>query len=111
MFDGRTEGTIVSPRGPTNFGWDPIFQPVGRDITYAEMPKQDKNEISHRGRALGMLKVRHIRERERKRERLLPKSTGQRAGYPDGSCLVLFRFKQDDSVFSRHIRDFTRRFV
>ena len=47
----------MSPRGPTNFGWDPIFEPAGRDLTYAQMDKDDKNEISHRGRALGMLKV------------------------------------------------------
>ncbi|CAM9488575.1 unnamed protein product [Ectocarpus sp. 12 AP-2014] len=56
IFDGRTAGSIVPPRGPTNFGWDPIFQPEGRDVTYAEMAKEDKNAISHRGRALGMLK-------------------------------------------------------
>ncbi|CAN0450212.1 unnamed protein product, partial [Ectocarpus sp. 12 AP-2014] len=57
IFDGRTAGSIVPPRGPTNFGWDPIFQPEGRDVTYAEMAKEDKNAISHRGRALAMLKV------------------------------------------------------
>eukprot|EP00903_Cladosiphon_okamuranus_P012851 g12008.t2 len=56
IFDGRTAGSIVPARGPTNFGWDPVFQPEGRDVTYAEMPKEDKNAISHRGRALGMLK-------------------------------------------------------
>lgn len=44
-------------RGPTDFGWDPVFQPEGLDLTYAEMAKADKNVISHRGRALGMLKV------------------------------------------------------
>lgn len=57
IFDGRTAGSIVPPRGPTDFGWDPVFQPEGRDVTYAEMPKAEKNAISHRGRALGMLKV------------------------------------------------------
>ncbi|CAN0358453.1 unnamed protein product, partial [Laminaria digitata] len=56
IFDGRTHGSIVPPRGPTNFGWDPVFEPAGRDLTYAQMDKDDKNEISHRGRALGMLK-------------------------------------------------------
>ena len=59
IFDGRTHGSIVPPRGPTNFGWDPVFEPASRDLTYAQMDKDDKNEISHRGRSLGMLKVRY----------------------------------------------------
>lgn len=59
IFDGRTHGSIVPPRGPTNFGWDPVFEPASRDLTYAQMDKDDKNEISHRGRSLGMLKVTH----------------------------------------------------
>ncbi|CEL04334.1 inosine triphosphate pyrophosphatase-like protein [Aspergillus pseudodeflectus] len=53
IFQGRTEGTIVRPRGPTNFGWDPIFEYKGK--TYAEMTKEDKNKISHRSRALTKL--------------------------------------------------------
>lgn len=56
LFEGRTEGEIVAARGPTDFGWDPIFQPVeGGGLTYAEMAKQDKNKISHRSRALHLL--------------------------------------------------------
>jgi inosine triphosphate pyrophosphatase len=55
VFTGRTYGTIVSPpRGPLQFGWDPIFQPVdeiGQNLTYAEMDKKMKNQISHRSRA------------------------------------------------------------
>ncbi|KAL4512450.1 hypothetical protein ABPG72_005452 [Tetrahymena utriculariae] len=51
-FVGRTPGTIVEPRGPQNFGWDPIFQPDGYDQTYAELPKEEKNKISHRFRAI-----------------------------------------------------------
>lgn len=52
LFQGQTEGTIVRPRGDTNFGWDPVFEPVeGGGKTYAEMAKDDKNAISHRGRA------------------------------------------------------------
>ncbi|KAL0433060.1 UNVERIFIED_CONTAM: Inosine triphosphate pyrophosphatase [Sesamum latifolium] len=43
---------IVPPRGPNDFGWDPIFQPDGYDKTYAEMAKEEKNKISHRYRAL-----------------------------------------------------------
>jgi len=55
IFSGRTEGTIVTARGPKNFGWDPIFQPMGFELTYAELPKEIKNSISHRGRALQAL--------------------------------------------------------
>ena len=52
LFQGQTEGVIVRPRGDTNFGWDPIFQPnEGHNKTYAEMGKDEKNAISHRGRA------------------------------------------------------------
>lgn len=51
-FDGRTDGKIVAARGPLDFGWDPIFEPnEGGGKTYAEMTKEDKNKISHRGRS------------------------------------------------------------
>lgn len=57
LFKGVTKGEIVSPpRGPRDFGWDPIFQPDGYDKTYAELPKETKNEISHRYRALNELR-------------------------------------------------------
>ncbi|KAJ8918009.1 hypothetical protein NQ315_011462 [Exocentrus adspersus] len=56
LFQGRTDGEIVSPRGARDFGWDPCFQPVGYDVTYAEMPKSEKNKISHRYRALDKLR-------------------------------------------------------
>lgn len=52
LFIGRTQGEIVPPRGPNNFGWDPIFQPQGYAQTYAEMAKEEKNQISHRGKAV-----------------------------------------------------------
>ncbi|GCC35789.1 hypothetical protein chiPu_0014277 [Chiloscyllium punctatum] len=52
LFQGKTSGKIVDPRGPRNFGWDPCFQPDGFDQTYAEMPKAVKNSISHRYKAL-----------------------------------------------------------
>ncbi|KAM6565488.1 hypothetical protein CsatA_024616 [Cannabis sativa] len=55
-FLGKTPGKIVPPRGPTDFGWDPIFQPDGYEQTYAEMPKEEKNKISHRFRALAQVK-------------------------------------------------------
>ncbi|KAJ5963322.1 Ham1-like protein, partial [Penicillium vulpinum] len=50
IFQGRTEGTIVRPRGPAKFGWDAIFEYNGK--TYAEMDKEEKNKVSHRYKAL-----------------------------------------------------------
>ncbi|URD98486.1 hypothetical protein MUK42_29771 [Musa troglodytarum] len=55
-FLGKTQGKIVPPRGPADFGWDPIFQPDGYEQTYAEMPKEEKNKISHRSKALALVK-------------------------------------------------------
>lgn len=53
---GVCEGTIVrSPRGTNGFGYDPIFRPAGRDRTFAEMSAEEKDELSHRGRALAQL--------------------------------------------------------
>lgn len=56
LFRGKTPGTIVEPRGPKDFGWDPCFQPDGYQQTYAEMDKAEKNKISHRGKSLDELK-------------------------------------------------------
>ncbi|XP_071868128.1 inosine triphosphate pyrophosphatase [Bombus fervidus] len=56
MFHGSTQGTIVSPRGSRDFGWDACFQPLGSDKTYAELPTDVKNQISHRSKALEKLK-------------------------------------------------------
>lgn len=55
-FVGKTNGTIVSAQGPLDFGWDPIFMPDGFDKTYAEIPKEIKNTISHRYRSLEALR-------------------------------------------------------
>ena len=55
LFCGKCPGQIVSPRGPTDFGWDPCFQPDGYNQTFAEMDKSIKNKISHRGLALQQL--------------------------------------------------------
>jgi len=56
LFIGQTAGKVVDPRFPPNekpFGWDPIFEPdEGHGRTFAEMSKDEKNAISHRGRAL-----------------------------------------------------------
>ncbi|KAM3962802.1 inosine triphosphate pyrophosphatase [Aphomia sociella] len=56
LFQGRTEGTIVLPRGSRDFGWDCVFQPEGYDKTYAELAKEEKNKISHRYKALDKMK-------------------------------------------------------
>ncbi|CAG7906043.1 unnamed protein product [Brassica rapa] len=60
-FLGKTPGKIVPARGPTDFGWDPVFQPDGYDQTYAEMAKEEKNKISHRYKSLAMVKS-HFKE-------------------------------------------------
>ncbi|KAL1664479.1 inosine triphosphate pyrophosphatase-like protein [Schizophyllum commune] len=57
LFEGRTDGKVVQARGPQNFGWDCCFEPDGYDMTYAEMPKDEKNKISHRYRALEKLRA------------------------------------------------------
>lgn len=56
LFDGRCSGRIVPARGPTAFGWDPIFEVDGTGKTFAEMEKNEKNLISHRSRALSLVK-------------------------------------------------------
>ncbi|CAA7259318.1 unnamed protein product [Cyclocybe aegerita] len=57
IFEGRTEGTIVPARGPKVFGWDAVFEPLGFNQTYAEMPSDVKHKISHRGKALEKLRA------------------------------------------------------
>jgi inosine triphosphate pyrophosphatase len=56
FFEGVINGKIVSPRGKTNFGWDPIFLPNGHKKTFAEMSREEKNKISMRRNALNKLK-------------------------------------------------------
>lgn len=55
-IQGKVKGVIVPPRGKSNFGWDPIFQPDGHDKTFAEMAPEEKNKISHRKLALEKFK-------------------------------------------------------
>ena len=53
VFEGTVEGQFVWPmRGAEGHGYDPVFQPDGFDITFAEMDPAQKNAISHRGRAM-----------------------------------------------------------
>jgi XTP/dITP diphosphohydrolase len=56
IFHGEIEGTIVDPpRGGEGFGYDPVFQPLGWDRTFGELPAGEKNRISHRARAIQSL--------------------------------------------------------
>lgn len=52
IFEGRLEGECVWPmRGAQGHGYDPMFQPSGRDMTLGEMDFAEKNRISHRAAA------------------------------------------------------------
>ena len=52
LMDGIVEGVITHERaGDSGFGYDPIFKPNESDVTFAQMSSDDKNKISHRGRA------------------------------------------------------------
>ena len=54
--EGVCEGTLLSkPRGSGGFGYDPIFVPAGFDRTMAELTPEEKDRISHRGRAFRAL--------------------------------------------------------
>lgn len=56
LFEGIVKGTITPvKRGNEGFGYDPIFQPEGFDVTFAEMSMQQKATISHRGKAVEKL--------------------------------------------------------
>lgn len=56
VFPGKMEGRVVWPmRGAQGHGYDPIFQPQGYDMTFAEMDRWEKNRISHRADAFAKL--------------------------------------------------------
>lgn len=56
QFEGSVEGEILKEKsGTEGFGYDPIFRPDGYKETFAEMPLDLKNQISHRGRAVKKL--------------------------------------------------------
>ena len=55
-FDGVVNGQIIrEKRGSQGFGYDPIFLPDGYDQSFAEMPLEQKNKISHRSQAINKL--------------------------------------------------------
>jgi XTP/dITP diphosphohydrolase len=52
LVHGRCEGTMAAaPRGERGFGYDPVFVPDGEARTMAELSDEEKDRISHRGRA------------------------------------------------------------
>ncbi len=58
LFEGRVDGVIAEHKmpGAEGFGYDPLFIPDGYDVSFAQMSKEDKNKISHRGRAMRQFK-------------------------------------------------------
>ncbi len=56
FFDGSVSGQIVFPRGESNFGWDPIFQPDGHSETFAEMDDEKRRSLKMRRTAALKLK-------------------------------------------------------
>ncbi|HUH09322.1 MAG TPA: RdgB/HAM1 family non-canonical purine NTP pyrophosphatase [Brevundimonas sp.] len=58
VVEGRIDGELVfPPRGDRGFGYDPIFQPEGSELTFGEMDPIEKDAISHRARAFARLKA------------------------------------------------------
>ena len=56
LFEGIVRGEILySEQGSGGFGYDPLFKPEGYDCSFAEMAPNEKNSISHRGRAIEKL--------------------------------------------------------
>jgi XTP/dITP diphosphohydrolase len=56
IADGMWHGEIVlEPQGTNGFGYDPYFRVAGRDLTAAQLAPEEKNAISHRGKALAAL--------------------------------------------------------
>jgi XTP/dITP diphosphohydrolase len=55
-FEGRVDGTLIwPPRGDKGFGYDPMFVPVGYDLTVGELDPEEKHRISHRADAFRKL--------------------------------------------------------
>jgi len=56
QFEGIVNGEIIKEkRGESGFGYDPVFVPDGYKLSFAEMQADEKNKISHRGRAVKKL--------------------------------------------------------
>ena len=62
LFMGEAEGEVlVEPRGERHFGWDAWFQPRGTKKTFAELTPEEKDKVSHRGKAYRKL-AEHLKE-------------------------------------------------
>ena len=60
-FEGRIAGTMIwPPRGDKGFGYDPMFVPEGRELTFGEMDPAAKHALSHRARAFAKLLARGV---------------------------------------------------
>jgi XTP/dITP diphosphohydrolase len=56
LFEGEVSGKIIAEkRGTDGFGYDPVFVPDGYETTFAEMPAEQKNQISHRADAVNQM--------------------------------------------------------
>ncbi len=56
LFTGICKGVILKEKkGEKGFGYDPVFQPVGYSKTFAQLSREEKNKISHRGKAIQLL--------------------------------------------------------
>lgn len=65
LFEGIAKGKIINERrGSGGFGYDPVFIPEGKKLTFAEMKLDDKNKVSHRARAFGNLREFLLKDKE-----------------------------------------------
>ena len=56
FFEGKSEGKVLFEKvGTGGFGYDPIVQPIGYDISFAQMSSAEKHAISHRGEAVAKM--------------------------------------------------------
>ncbi|QPC99994.1 RdgB/HAM1 family non-canonical purine NTP pyrophosphatase [Qipengyuania soli] len=56
IYEGKAPGTLTwPPRGTMGFGYDPVFVPIGRTHTFAELDPEEKHRISHRADAFAKL--------------------------------------------------------
>ncbi|QDK32506.1 MULTISPECIES: RdgB/HAM1 family non-canonical purine NTP pyrophosphatase [Sphingomonadaceae] len=56
VYEGRVNGAFSwPPRGEMGFGYDPVFVPQGRDVTFAQLDPEEKHKISHRADAFAKL--------------------------------------------------------
>ena len=64
FFEGIIKGKVVEPKAESDFGWDPIFVPERSNKTFSEMTKEEKNLISHRGKAVKKFKEYYLSKKK-----------------------------------------------